>query len=99
MCAAQIIMSSVIDRAIMDSPFRYRSVETWYSKRWVARRWAKPLHADEPWRRCEWRDRQRFYKLRRQITRTLVLQLRLKLLAFVIPVRSNIKSDSKYDTH
>lgn len=70
------------------SPFRNRRIQSWYPECWVTWRRSETLHTDEPWWWRQGRYRQRFYELGGQITRTLVLQLRLKLLAFVVPMTS-----------
>ena len=47
------------------------------------------MHADEPWWWRKRRDGERLHELWGEITRSLVFQLRLKLLAFIIPAARN----------
>lgn len=70
-----------------DEPFGYGCVEASDAEVRVAWRRAVPLHADEPGRRSERRDRQRLLELLREVSGLLLLELRLELLALVVPAQ------------
>lgn len=74
------------------APFGYRRVETWDAKVRVAGRRAVALHADKPRRRGEGRDREGVFEVVREISRLLLLELRLELLAFVIPAEKTLSA-------